>query len=105
MDDKLMETYLVMFALVAVFLVISAVIGFRDRKRHELKERARLRDSFGKPGAKEYRDGRYEQIPGYLRRHRADFEIDDITWNDLDMDLLYKRMDATCSSAGEEYLY
>ena len=100
-----METYITMIGFVAAFLVISAMIGIRDRKQREAKERKKLRESFGRPGAKEYRDGRFEQIPGYLKRHRAVFEIDDITWNDLDMDLLYRRIDSTCSGAGEEYLY
>lgn len=100
-----MESYLTMLGFVALFLAISAAIGLRDRKQREAKERKKLREAFGKPGDKEYRDGRFEQIPGYLKRHRKDFEIDDITWNDLDMDLLYRRIDSTCSAAGEEYLY
>ena len=100
-----MDTYITMIGFVAAFLVISAMIGIRDRKQREAKERKKLRESFGRPGAKEYRDGRFEQIPGYLKRHKAVFEIDDITWNDLDMDLLYRRIDSTCSGAGEEYLY
>lgn len=100
-----METYLVMIGIFAVFLVISALIGFRDNKRIDARERKRLKESFGKPGTKEYQDGRYEQIPGYFKRHRQHFEVDDITWNDLDMDLLYHNMDTTCSAPGEEYLY
>ena len=96
-----MESYLTMFGLIALFLAISAVIGLRDQKQREARERKKLREAFGKPGNKEYRDGRFEQIPGYLKRHREDFEIDDITWNDLDMDLLYHRIDSTCSAAGE----
>ena len=31
--------------------------------------------------------------------------IDSITWNDLDMDDIFKRINACCSSVGEEYLY
>ena len=100
-----MESYFTMFGIIALFLAISAAIGFRDRKQREERERKKLRESFGKSGDKEYRDGRFEQIPGYLKRHRRDFEVDDITWNDLDMDLLYRRIDSTCSAAGEEYLY
>ena len=94
-----------MLGIFAVFLVISAVIGLRDSKRLDARERKRLSESFGKPGAKEYQDGRYDQIPGYWKRHKQNFEVDDITWNDLDMDLLYHNMDTTCSAAGEEYLY
>lgn len=100
-----METYLTMFGLIAVFLVISAVIGRRDRLRRDARERKKLAESFGKPGSKEYPDGRIEQIRGCIRRDHSPFSVDDITWNDLDMDLLYRSMDTTCSTAGEEALY
>lgn len=100
-----METYFTMFGLIAVFLVLSALIGLRDSRRRDAAERRRLSEAFGKPAAKEYGDGRYEQIPGYFRRHPSSYTVDDITWNDLDMDLLYRSMDSTCSAAGEEYLY
>ena len=95
-----MGSYLTMLGLVALFLAISAVIGHRDKIQREARERKKLREAFGKPGSKDYRDGRFEQIPGYFKRHRSDYEIDDITWNDLDMDLLYRRIDSTCSAAG-----
>ena len=100
-----METYIFMIGFAVLFLMVSALIGLRDKKQRDARERKILAKSFGKTGAKEYKDGRFEQIPGYLKRHSEDFEIDDITWNDLDMDLVYRSMDSTCSSAGEEYLY
>ena len=100
-----METYITMLGLFALFLIISAVIGYRDRQRRDRQERKALREAFGKPGMKEYPDGRLSQIQESVKRHSAPFKIDDITWNDLDMDLIYHYMDTTCSGAGEEYLY
>ena len=100
-----METYIIMSGLIAVFLAISAVIGYRDGKQRDQKARRSLADAFGKPGSKEYPDGRLAQIRAGSERRSASFRIDDITWNDLDMDLVYHSMDSTCSSAGEEYLY
>ena len=94
-----------MIGLIALFLAISAVIGMRDSKRQDERERKKLLSAFGKRGNKEYPDGRYPQISKYAQRHPAPFMIDDITWNDLDMDILFHSMDTTCSSAGEEYLY
>ena len=44
-----------MIGIFAVFLAISAVIGIRDKKRLDARERRRLRENFGKPGAKENR--------------------------------------------------
>ena len=102
-----METYLVMLGLLAVFLFISAVIGFRDRKQFDAKERLKLAGAFGNPGEKEYPEGRLRELRRCSeRRGRSNgFVIDEITWNDLDMDALYRNMDITCSSAGEESLY
>ena len=34
-----------------------------------------------------------------------EYGIDDITWNDLDLDLFLKSFDRTCSRNGGEYLY
>ena len=31
--------------------------------------------------------------------------IDDITWSDLDMDALYKRLNGSYSAAGDNFLY
>jgi hypothetical protein len=38
--------------------------------------------------------------------YRADvFLIDDITWNDLNMDSVFKRINPSLSTSGEQYLY
>lgn len=37
--------------------------------------------------------------------HDSSLWIDDTTWDDLEMDLIFKRINACCSSVGEEYLY
>jgi len=43
---------------------------------------------------------------GYRRDNKLDdFLIDDITWNDLGMDNVFKRINACESSSGEQYLY
>ena len=45
-----MKTYMTMFALAAIFLALSALIGSRDRKDREEKERRHLKEGFGKKG-------------------------------------------------------
>ena len=35
---------------------------------------------------------RYNEVRSYYLRHKKDFQIDDITWNDLDMDDIYHAM-------------
>ncbi len=34
-----------------------------------------------------------------------ELQVDEVTWNDLDMDKVYARINQCCSSVGEEYLY
>ena len=89
----------------AVILGVIALIGARDRKSAHEKAVAQFRSEFGSVRDQTYPDGRYEKICRYYERHRQGPVIDDITWNDLDMDAIYARMDRTCSAAGEEYLY
>ena len=47
-----MKTYMTMFALAVIFLALSALIGSRDRKDREEKERRHLKEGFGKKGNK-----------------------------------------------------
>ena len=94
-----------MLGVLIVFLTISFLIGERDRRRAESEMRRKLAEAFGRPGAKEYPEGRLRELSARFG-HRSDgFVIDDITWNDLDMDLVFRSMDSTCSSAGEDHLY
>ena len=99
------ETILTFLGILAAFILITLMLGLRERKRTRNKLRAALRSSFGKPPFKKTAPERYAQIPQYYLHHPGDFQIDDITWNDLDLDEMFSQMDSTCSAAGEEYLY
>ncbi|NJD04413.1 MAG: DNA mismatch repair protein MutS [Ruminiclostridium sp.] len=50
-----------------------------------------------------------ESISSYFNNRKRfsnnEVDIDDITWNDLEMDKVFNRINATLSTAGEEYLY
>lgn len=47
-----------------------------------------------------------ERLSAYYKRHsQGEFIIDDITWDDLNMDDVFARIDRTSSSLGEELLY
>lgn len=69
----------------------------------------RLADAFGKEPEVHYFDGDMEYIRAYYdfraSERRDDFLIDDITWNDLDMDRVYKRINPGRCTSGEQYLY
>ena len=79
--------------------------GLWDQHRAQKWNREQLRKSFGKAGRTEYADGELNGIIRYFEKHPKDFQIDDITWNDLNLDEIFLRMNSTCSSAGQEYLY
>ena len=61
---------------------------------------------YGKVPEREYAAGDLKNISHYfLRKKGDDFWIDDITWNDLDMDRIYMLINQTVSSPGEDVLY
>lgn len=64
-----------------------------------------LRENYGKEPPKEYSLERFARLGSYLERHKEEKQLDDITWNDLGMDEVFRRIDRTYSAAGEEYLY
>lgn len=78
---------------------------FRQKKavKHKKEE---LRRDYGIYKERKYAPERFERMGSYFEKHRTDGDyIDDITWNDLGMDDLFKRMNFTHSATGEEYLY
>lgn len=97
--------YLVFLVLVILFLLfvfINGAINARKEKRKFIKS---LYENYGILPEKEYKPGRMEQIANFFRRHPKDGQLDDITWNDLNLDEVFKKVNYTYTSAGEEYLY
>lgn len=91
--------------IVAAIIAAAVYIGFRQRRQAERRLRSHLEGQFGKVPDKVMSAERYARVPGYFLHHRPEDEIDDFTWNDLDMDAVFHRIDSTQSAAGEEYLY
>ncbi|MBP3648775.1 MAG: hypothetical protein J6K73_03220 [Clostridia bacterium] len=69
----------------------------------------RVQQSFGKCPDVEYYTGDMEHIRSYyeaqVHSEPDRFYIDSITWNDLDMDAVFKRINTGLSTTGEQYLY
>ncbi|MBE5948155.1 MAG: hypothetical protein E7261_03895 [Lachnospiraceae bacterium] len=102
-----MEIYLIGCAIILAFLIIQFYTANTKRKKnfHE-----RIIHEWGKVPEREYTEAEFESITHYYRntiKNSAveDNCVDDITWNDLDMDEIFMQMNNTYSSAGEEYLY
>lgn len=97
--------YLVLTAALLIFLLVVFVReAYQARKRRE-RFRQSLYDNFGKLPTREYTLENSAHISGYYQRHQEEGQLDDITWNDLSMDDVFKRMNYTHSATGEEYLY
>lgn len=97
MDEQYIWAW--MFALLAVVLVVAAV---RERMRAKQRQVEQLRQNWGQVPEREYTSEELESISHYARNHQnGRFMIDDITWNDLDMERVYMLLNNTCSACGE----
>lgn len=66
----------------------------------------KLKKRWGNIPQQEYTADQLASLKYYYTKHiDALSDIDDITWNDLDMDSFFVLINNTCSSMGEEYLY
>lgn len=92
---------LAMAAFVAVIFIMEAARARKEEKRFMLS----LYQDYGRTVEKEYALERFVRMDSYFSRHRREGQLDDITWNDLGMDDLFRRMNDTLSASGEEYLY
>ena len=100
-DIKIM---LGILALVVAFCVITVVETRRRKERFWQK----AKQEFGELPFQDYNLEELDSFSHYYRsRQKTDhaFTIDDITWNDLDMDRIFLLLNKTGSSIGSEYLY
>ncbi len=87
------------------FILVASLLGLRDRINARKNLHVQLKKQYGNAPDKKYRDNDLEHVTGFYRNHPESFQVDDITWNDLNMDGIYKRLNYCMSAAGEEYLY
>jgi len=99
-----MEYLLFSTAAIAIIIIIM-LFGLLQEKHFEKKFIKSLYKNHGTLPKREYTAEQYENMTHYFYHMKKGFFIDDITWNDLEMDEIFIRMNHTYSSAGEEYLY
>ncbi len=89
-----------------VVVIVCIVITQANERKTKRQLREKLRQRFGTLPKNEMNSLRMESLGAYLKSlpERAQ-DIDEITWNDLDMDRVFHEMNNTCSAIGEEYLY
>jgi DNA mismatch repair ATPase MutS len=91
--------------IVAIFAAFVAKAIY-DKKANIKKLIQRLERQWGEVPEQEYTVEALESLTYYYRSTKdASKDIDDITWNDIDMEEIFMLMNNTGSAMGEEYLY
>lgn len=89
-------------ALAAVLLV--GMQGLREQKKQRALAEKLIREEYGR-APMENRGRDEAAVEGSFLHAEKGFFLDDITWNDLDMGLVFRRMNYARCSAGAEELY
>lgn len=96
-----------------VFAVVCGVIFFTGIIYNNQKNKKKMVEKLNKEFGEKPEDDSSDLDMGFLKRYyktRRENEksvdcIDEITWNDLDMDSVFKRINYTNTTLGETYLY
>lgn len=94
------------FAGMIVFLIVLFMgIEYINNRNFHKRMLEKLYREYGRGSGRKYRPDELLHICMYYQKHWAEGQIDDITWNDLHMDELYRQINTSLSAAGDEYLY
>lgn len=96
-----MEVLYVILGLIVVF----TIKGVYDKKADKRKLLYKINNSFGQVPDKTYSEDKKKSLAYYYNCHKTSHSIDNITWNDLDLDQIYMTLNSCYSAFGEEYLY
>lgn len=99
-----------MEALIFVCLILIAIVLIMWREyvgnRQFIKQKLdQIHAGYGVPPGRTYGAEELSHISMYYQKHQEADQIDDITWNDLNLDAVYQRLNTCLSAAGDEYLY
>lgn len=94
---------------ILIGIVVLAIIFIIKSKYDERELYAKMRRKIGKEWGNlptgTYTQEKFAAIGEYYRANPGKHDVDDITWNDVDMDTIFMMMNQTGSSMGEDYLY
>lgn len=97
--------YLIFFGSMFFMVFVIFVQGWMQNQKSRLAFKQSLYDELGNMPKHKYTVENSAHISGYYQRHQEDGQLDDVTWNDLDLDSIFRRINYTHSATGEEYLY
>ncbi len=96
--------YIILF-FAAIYIPIC-LYGIHENQKRKNRFLKRLKDEYGAVPKKEYSLERMNALAGFYKFHcNMENHVDDITWNDIAGEDLFKRINYCYSSSGEEYLY
>ena len=96
---------MVVLSFFLVLFVILLYKGIVEKKRTIEKWKKTFKEDYGKANKRKLKSDELERISHYCKDRMTEESIDELTWNDLDMDLIYGQMAYTRSSLGDDYLY
>ncbi|WP_411681101.1 MutS-related protein [Clostridium thailandense] len=95
------------YILIVIVLVTVVSLGSNIKRNREIKER--IERGWENVVEEKYNEEDLKTIAEYFNNRRKakekEFFIDEITWNDLSMNSIFKKINITESSPGEQYLY
>ena len=97
------ENVIVFVSIVAIMLIVFVALSWGMQWRRREKNRSRMKFYYGR-----WRDVYYsDEVLSIIKEYTQSKEclIDEITWNDLNMDDVFQKINHTWSFAGEDYLY
>lgn len=95
--------YFIFIAGALLFLIIKSAYDAKEREKRLVN---RIRDEWGDVPGEEYISDKFNSLKKYYESIKEpDKDVDDITYNDLDIKQIYMIMNNTGSAIGEEYLY
>ncbi len=102
-----MDEYLVICLIAALSVLLVGYRGQVERKKLRRQAEKLIREEYGTAPGEEGRRKEAAIKGSYLHQAKLSdgFFLDDITWNDLDLELVFWRMNYARSSAGAEELY
>lgn len=90
---------------ILIFVILFLLKGLYEQQKYKDKIQFLLKQEWGMETRDEYNDKIFQNIGFYHEQKKKESDIDDITWNDLEMNQIFMLLNHTRTSAGEEYLY
>jgi len=101
--NETLIAFLIIFGFILLLLILSLVMNIRKTRIIKSK----IVEEYGKTPVWSLDERDYNSMKNYYRLNPLENNqnIDVITWNDLNMDSVFKRIKNTQSSIGDEYFY